>query len=329
MTESPVDSRRFPNAVSADRADAPICFMRIPRVGGEALVRYLDTFYPSPEILRSDNRSRWSALLAQDPPDLGRFNLLVGNLCGYLSKHFATGFRYMTLVRDPRLRALSHYEYVRRTDGHQLHRLAIELRTFGAYLRDSRTQPTVVNYTLRCIGATLDPSQTPVFTPHSANELCELETTLETMPAREDVVTLFSAACARLDQMCFVGITERLAESFGLASAIFGWPAPEKALAAPPSSVAALSLARLPPEDLKLLESLNEADMEFYEVATKRFERDWKRSRFFYPRLHAFVSHAQNCEDVILHRALRDVKRTTTVLTHGSPPCSRLLFTRA
>lgn len=258
-------------------------------------------------------------MLKSTPEQLRRSQIINGHFSGYIFKYFPWPLRYITLLRDPLARAVSHHAHVLRDKGHYLHTLALELGTFGAYLRDERTQPTVVNFQLRCLGATINPVEiAKTLTPEQIARR-ELERCLDAIPLTQSVQEVLQSAQARLEQMCFVGLTERFEDSLALLCEIFGWPR-STALDAHNVNPRGISVKDLPSADARLLERLNEADIELYQRAKVRFERDWARSRFVYPHLHAFISYSQNAEDVLLYRALRDVSHGTYIDVGANDP---------
>jgi FkbM family methyltransferase len=309
----------FPNAVGADQVDAPIYFLHMPKTGGSTLSAFLETLYLPAEFWHRGEVRYWRDLLRLNPDELRRCQIINGHFGGYVSKHVALPLRYITFVREPLERALSHYEHVLRDQTHYLHSVAQSLGSFGAYLRDERSQPTVVNFQLRSIGANLNPVELAKGLSASELERNELERRLDTMPLSERPEELLRVADARMEQMCFVGLTERFDESLRLLCELFGWPTPVT-FEARNVNPRFTSTKELPSADLKLLKRLNEPDIELYHLAKARFERDWARSRFVYPRLHAFVSYAQNCEDVLLYRALRQIDRGTYVDVGANDP---------
>jgi FkbM family methyltransferase len=311
--------RRFPNAVGSDQTEAPICFLHIPKTGGATLTEFLQTLFTDAEFWHRGGGRTCQDLLKLTPEQLQQSQIINGYFGGYFYKHYPLPLRYFTFLRDPLTRAISHYEYVCRTESHYFHALAHELGSFGAYLRDERTQPTIVNFQLRSIGATFDAPRIARTLTAAELEQHELERRLDTMPLGVSLDKLLQVSQGRLDQMCFVGLTERFDESVGLLCEVFGWPRPATL---EPRNVnpRATSVKDLPSGDLRLLRRLNEADIELYQLATDRFERDWARSRFVYPRLHAFVSYAQNAEDVLLYRALKDVREGVYVDVGANDP---------
>jgi FkbM family methyltransferase len=310
---------RLPNAVGAERTDVPCYFLHIPQTAGSTLSAFLESLFLPSELWHRGGLQTWDNLLKLTPEQLRQCRVINGHFAGYLSKLCPSPLRYLTFIRDPLARAVSHHEHVLRDESHYFHALAKELGTFAAYLRDERTQPTLVNFQLRCIGAVLDPLQVARSLTAEQLTLRELERRLDTMPLEQTPEELLQTAAARLDQMCFVGVTERFTEGFALLCELFGWPKPDR-IEARNVNPRGRSVKDLSSADLRLLKRLNEADLELHHIAKKRFERDWTRSRFVYPWMHAFVSYAQNAEDVLLHRALRNVKQGTYVDVGANDP---------
>jgi len=309
----------FPNAVGPERIDAPVYFLSIPKTAGSTLSAFLQTLFLESEFWHRGGGRYWVDLLKLTPEELQHSRIINGHFAGYLFMHYPLPLRYFTFLRDPLARAISHYEHVLLDKLHYFHTLTLELGNFGAYLRDERTQPTVANFHLRSLGATFEPADIARTLTTEQATAHELEKRLDTMPLPQPIEELLRTAQARLDQMCFVGVTERFDDSLGLLCEVFGWPRPAT-IESHNINPRSRSAKDLPSEDLRLLKRLNEADIELYQVAKSRFERDWARGRFVYPQLHAFISYAQNAEDVLLYRALRDVRQGTYVDVGANDP---------
>ena len=310
----------LPNAAGPEQADAPVYFLHIPKTASLTLSAFLETLFVDSEFWHC-GRDRWSweSILKVTPDELRSYQIINGHFAGYLYKHYPLPLRYVTFLRDPLARAVSHHEHVLRDETHYFHSLAQDLGSFGAYLRDERTQPTVVNFELRCLGATFDPAELAKSLTAEQVAHRDLEKLLDTMPFTQSPSELLKTAQQRLDQMCLVGLTEQFANSLSLICEVFGWPRPDT-IDTRNVNPRSMSPKDLPGADLRLLKRLNEADIELYQSAKARFERDWARSRFVYPQLHAFVSYAQNAEDVLLHRVLRDTKQGTYVDVGANDP---------
>ena len=82
---------------------------------------------------------------------------------------------------------------------------------------------------------------------------------------------MLAIAKRRLDQMCLVGISERLEESIALLCAMFGWETPSNVEShnVNPERIQKHDIREA---DLAVLLELNAADMALYEHATRLFD---------------------------------------------------------
>jgi FkbM family methyltransferase len=298
------DGVLLPNAAPAD-APCPVYFLHIPKTAGTTLNRFLDQ-----EIygIESVYQSNWHGLVRAAQEDLAQFRLFHGHLYGSFFHAHPGPLRYVTFIRDPIERALSHYGHVMRDERHYLHALARRLGSFGAYLGHPETRPTVVNFQVRALGWNVDPYAHASRLSEAELDEFQLERWLETSAPDVPDAMLLDAALKRLEQFCFVGITERFDTSVRLLCETFGWPLP---LDLEARNVNADRLRRedLPAGVLGDLIEANQADLALYGQACRQFDARVaamrQRSRLF----DAFVSYAQNGEDVLLFRVLSEVGR--------------------
>lgn len=239
--------------------------------------------------------------------DLVAYSLFHGHFNWHLVDHANFPLRVFSFLRDPLKRAISHYHHVVRSKNHYFHKLALELGSLGSYMRDPRTQPTVSNFQVRSIASELNPKE--IISRLTAEEIScnQLERLLDTLPLGKSDHELLEIAFRRLEEMCFVGITERFDDSMALLAEVFEWPRMEvlQKENANPNPDAYLEVSA---DDLSYLTSINQLDLEIYRFGTALFEKSWNRSKFVYPQLHSFVSYAQNGEDVLLNRAFKHLK---------------------
>lgn len=317
MTKCDMSNYLLPNAASLNDACAPIYFLHIPKTAGSTLNAFFHDVYNDFDICGLF--PGWHELLSVPQSEIAKKKLIRGHFAAYLHKHYVGPVRYFTFLRNPIERALSHYAHVLKNPPHYYHDLARELGSFGAYLRDPRTQPTVSNFQLRNLAADFNPGELAVGLSAEQLERRELERLLDTREIGMPTDVALTIANARLEQMCFVGITEEFDRSFKLLCEMFGLPkAIEPAIRN--ANPGRISLSDLSAADRNLLMKLNHADIELYENAKKRFEQDWERSKFVYPAIHAFVSYAQNQEDVILNRVFSGIEAGTYVDVGANDP---------
>ncbi|MFZ5483250.1 MAG: FkbM family methyltransferase [Pseudomonadota bacterium] len=304
MLETPDRSalKHLPNAAGAE-AQCPLYFLHIPRAADTTLNSFLDV-----EIFSRDAvyQSNWRTLLRNSQEDLSQFRLFHGHLYASFAFAYPGPLRYITFIRDPIERALSHYGHVMRDERHYLHDLARRLGSFKAYLNHPETRPTVVNFQVRALGWDVNPYAVAKTLSEGELDEFKLERWLETSTPGVSNALLLDSAVKRLEQFCFVGITERFDISIRLLCETFGWPLPQD-MDARNFNSGRVRREDLPADVLRDLVEANQADLALYEHACRRFDArvvDMRqRSRLF----DAFISYAQNGEDVLLNRALADV----------------------
>jgi len=307
----------LPNAASIDDARAPIYFLHIQKTVGLKLNSYLLDIYNDFEICGLF--PGWYELLSMPVDEIEKRKLINGHFGAYLHRHYPAPLRYFTFLRDPIERALSHYGHVVKNKNHYYHKLAQEIGGISKYLRDPRTRPTISNFQIRNLGADFDPVEVSIGLTKEQFDQRELERLLDTMEMGQPSGVLLSIAKARLDQMCFVGITEKSSESLRLLCESFGWPFPQQ-FENRNTNPGRIDIKDLSTSDRKLLYKLNQEDIDLYEYAKARFSVDWERSKFVYPKIHAFVSYAQNQEDVLLHRVFSGIEAGTYVDVGANDP---------
>ena len=258
----------LPNAARAEDLASPIYFLHVPKTAGTTFHRFVASQFLPSEICPTH---LWHELINLPSEVLDQCTYIWGHFYAYLWRHASRPMRYMTFLRHPVERSLSHYGHIMRHDGHYLHARARELNDFGAFLRDPILSTTLQNFQVKSLALDLDPhSIAATLSQESLNQLL-LEQTLETAKPALPVEEMLAIAQCRLDQMCFVGISERLEESVALSCAVFGWQTPPKVDShnVNPERIQARDVRD---SDLALLLELNAADMALYESATRLFD---------------------------------------------------------
>lgn len=181
--------------------------------------------------------------LSQDHKD--KLKVIYGHMDYRLHELLPPNSRYVTLMRNPVERVISHYHYVRRTANDPLRELAM--------------RSSLDDWVARCNLNEMDNGQTrrlsgstdPVSFGECSAEMLER--------ARHNVQQNFS----------LVGITERFDETYGLMSKLFGWPIRHYQ----PRNVAQQrpSIKGISVRTIRLIEKFNALDMELYEHATRLF----------------------------------------------------------
>jgi len=258
-------AEQLPKAVPADQTQCPIYFLHIPKTGGTTLQEFVSSQFPESSILPAH---LWSELLRRDPQSICEYSFIWGHFYTYLVRFVPHSLRYITVLRDPIERALSHYGHIVRETSHYLHGRAVSLRDFGGFLRDPITATALTNFQVRSLTASFNPVSIAESMSVLQLDAFELEKTLETtIPSTPDHISV-EHAMHRLKQMCFVGITERMTESVSVLCRRFNW--------APPLQFRSLNVndcrlkwSELCADDRDLLMQLNAEDLKLYAFANE------------------------------------------------------------
>jgi hypothetical protein len=175
-------------------------------------------------------------------PERARPRLILGHTVFGLHEAVPRPCRYMTMLRRPQSLVLSQYSFVRRTPGHRHHHDARRL-SLEEYLASGLAQEMNNSQTRALVGM--------VEVPYGTNPPELLE------QAKRNVEQWFSA----------VGLTERFDESLILFKQAFGW----NKLHYVRANVAS---RREQPSDeaMRMIEEMNQLDIELYRWAEQRFQ---------------------------------------------------------
>jgi hypothetical protein len=106
-----------------------LLFLHIPKAAGNTLKGILASLYPAEQIYRIDgNRIRESneALAGWSEAQLQRLKVVMGHMKFGIHRVLPMRCRYITILREPVSRIVSHYYFVRRSVDHYLHRFVID-----------------------------------------------------------------------------------------------------------------------------------------------------------------------------------------------------------
>lgn len=247
-------------------------FLHMPKAGGTTVTRLLLSRFPV------DRRHR---LTGVDPGEaIENFLRLEGEvranlrlICGHLyygfHEHIPNPCVYMTMLREPVDRVMSHYYYAASWPAHSLHEAArdMPLADFVA----SGCSGDVENTQAKLLsGAYRD------FRPQGVFRTGE--------PISD--ADLLTRAKRNLERFGFVGVYECFAESLVLMGRCVGWRGPFVYRSENVTS-ARLSRDEIDPETLRVIEDRNQLDQEVYRTARRRFEETAARLGW------SFTAHAR------------------------------------
>lgn len=256
---------QFPNTAVIDDQTCPLYFLHIPKTGGTTFQTFLVSHFVDENVCPAH---LWNQLLKLSPTQIEQYSLIRGHFYSYLFRYISCPLRYLTLLRDPAERAISHYGHIMRHPDHYLHLRARELNDFGAYLRDPILATTVTNFQVRSL--TFDHDPVAIASTLSVDELAalDLERQLEASTPRKADEDMLELAKHRLSQMCFVGISERMDDSILLLCKKLAWQKPEQ-VESHNINPARLRRSDISRTDLEYLMKINQADYELYEYANR------------------------------------------------------------
>lgn len=223
-------------------------FVHIPKTGGMTFYSMIREIY-KPSELHKINPARESIEKYKNLPQArkNRLKAIYGHMDFGLRDLLPAGSSYVTLLRHPVERVISHYHYVRRTENDPLRELAL--------------RSSLYDWVAHCNLTEMDNGQTRRLSGMSQDMEFGECSTKALVQAETNLTRNFTLA----------GITERYDETCVLMSRMFGWPIRYY----PSINVAKRKPARseIPAKTLSLIEKFNALDMQLYEHASRLFEK--------------------------------------------------------
>lgn len=178
-----------------------LLFLHIPRTAGSTLLRLLDRQYGSDAVLEV-----YDARTADEVADLqaersGPTRVIAGHFYFGLHRGLSAPCRYITFLRDPVERVVSHYRFVRGQPEHYLHAAAAAM-TLPEYVESCGAMEPNNDQTRLLAGEAMLPSD---------------GTSSEAM---------LPVAKQNLESHAAVGLTEAFDASVMLMGRLFGWSRP-------------------------------------------------------------------------------------------------------
>lgn len=228
------------------KSDDPVVFIHIPKTGGITLYSMIRDIYKPSELykinpaMESIEKYKY---LSQDRKE--KLKVIYGHMDYRIHELLPPNSRYVTLMRSPVERVISHYHYVRRTASNPLWELAM--------------QSTLDDWVSRCNLHEMDNGQTRRLSGMSGS-----------MQVGECSTEMLAQSKRNIEQnFTLVGLTERYDQTYALMSKMFGWQIkyyrPKNVAKEKPE------ISKVSRESIRLIEKFNALDMELYEHATRLF----------------------------------------------------------
>jgi len=251
-------------ATLASAAATPVViFLHAPKTGGTTLVRIIERQYGSGSVLNLYDSSYGDELAAYPSEEIDRVRAIAGHFYFGVHTFIARPSVYITLLRNPVDRVVSHYHFVRRSPGHYLYTAATELSLSEFVVACGPDEPN--NDQTRLLAGRYQAEGTPT-----------------------NADAMLAAARRNLrEHVAVVGITEEFDQSLLLMRRTFGWGRPfyvRENVSKKPSRSEAIS-----PETRRVIENYNALDIDLYEeVRTLSAERVREQDAAFQHELFVF-----------------------------------------
>lgn len=234
----------------------PLVFLHIPKAGGSTLQDYILSHYPGGRFYRfTGDTQQWLDFPSIPEDERALYDALAGHVHFGVHRHLPDPSTYITMLRDPVDRVVSHYYFVLADPTHYLYPV-VAGRNY-----------TLLEFALTRVTHELDNDQVRWLTePHHFD-------------VEQVTRSLLDEAKWNLEHgiACF-GLMERFDQSLRCFEAAFGWdhrPVPEKKNVnreRPP-------LSEIDPAALEVIREANRFDVELYEFAKALFEEQAARLR--------------------------------------------------
>lgn len=240
-----------------------LIYPHIPKTAGTSFLSILEQVYSPASTFRTFRGSSENMIREFiDLPDTekSRYALICGHMNFGLHVHVPGPSTYVTFVRDPIQRVISHYSWIKRNQDHFLHDdcASMSLREFV----ESKITTEIDNGQTRVLAGVANVP--PI--------LCPLVDSLPDIPFDGCGPDVLEQAKRHLDQMAVVGLVESFDTSLLLMRRVLGWNTM-------PSRVSLNVDPRrqaervIDPETLELIRSINILDLELYRYAQARTNR--------------------------------------------------------
>jgi hypothetical protein len=240
-----------------DDRTTPLFFLHIPKTAGIALRHWLGNHFAAPRICWIDHTDPAGGV----PASLGAYDLVGGHACYPFVARFARPPQVITFLRDPIDRAISAFYYFR-----QLGRDRRKQGLAGVVVSEA-CELSLADFILR------EPQEALVALGITQTWMLSQErlTAFTPGPIRlpPDALAVARANLARCD---FIGLTERMDESLGLACDALGWP-PSGPIEKVNRTEHRPGRDQLDARTRRLLEEVTATDRELYRFAVELFEQ--------------------------------------------------------
>jgi hypothetical protein len=231
--------------------DDLVYFLHIPRTGGTSFHRVLMRYFDPSTVRHAESRRLVREWIERcSPEELASHRLIAGHYDTSIAALLPKRPRFVTMLREPVARTISHYEILKQMPKNPFHERIVggdlSLREYLDHPEGGRLDE---NRQVRQVAGAMD-GPTP--------------------PGGWTDEALLATAYENLDEFAFFGIRERYDDSLALLAATFGWDLPR--VVPHLNASGARTAADHVDDDLRAwIEERNALDVTFYAHARKRF----------------------------------------------------------
>lgn len=234
----------------------PLIFLHIPKAAGSSLQEWIVRHYPGANMFRFlGDRAQRERFAALPEEERGRFDVILGHVNFGVHELLPEPATYLTMLRDPVDRVVSHYYYVLSTPSHYLHK------------RVAGRGYSLLEFVLTRVSHELDNDQVRWLSSKHHDEI----------PVGGIDRRVLDEAKWNLEHgIAAVGLMERYSESLECFRRTFSWEhIPTQTFRNVNNDRPALS--EVPREAIEAIREVNRADVELYEFAEALFEEQMNR----------------------------------------------------
>ena len=232
-----------------------IIFLHVPKAGGSTLHKIIESQYPQKAIHDvkhyHEQDEKVKALKALPEDVRSKLRVIKGHMPFGLHEYISQPYTYISFMRDPIKRIVSHYYYAKSRQGHYLYDHIINNKMSLLDYANSEITPELHNYMVRALSGLTRKSQYNF-------EEC----TQEHLEEAKRVIQKY---------FCFVGLTEAFDTSLLLLKDMFKWKNiyyfKRKINASNPGT------KKIPDKTLQAIEDNNKLDIELHKYVKSEFEK--------------------------------------------------------
>lgn len=232
----------------------PLIFLHIPKAGGSTLQDFVLSHYPGGVFYRfTGDTKQWLDFPSLSDRERGAMDAVVGHVHFGVHRYLPEPATYMTMLRDPVDRVVSHFYYVLSDPAHYLHKRIKD----GGY--------TLLEFAITRVSHELDNDQVRWLTEAHHFDV-----------ERVDRNLLEQAKWNLEHGIAALGLMERFDQSLRCFEAAFGW---ERRHVQERKNVnrERPPLSEIDPAALQAIRDVNRYDVELYEFARALFEEQATR----------------------------------------------------